>query len=159
MGTGTALLLLTAFQVTFLTFTPMSWWVEYIGATVIGHGNSSLVYINRKVYSEEPVPIRVFAELHGLPKEPLQLDQYCEGSNVVTAEHDTGPLVIVPVRDVLRPGCNFYLLPCVPMQLQLVMELELPFSIKKRKRFISEPFYPTTYCMITDGGRVRGDTK
>lgn len=146
MGTGFMLLILAAFQLGYYRFTPMEWWVNYQSITVIGQGSNASIFINRTISTAEPLPVRIYSELHGKLYDRNQLDQYCESSTLVTAEPDTGPLVKVPIRDILRPTCAYDKLPCEPMQLQVIVEIALPMSVMKRKRFLSEPYYPSDNC-------------
>lgn len=148
LGTGLAFLILAGFQLAYYQFVPMNWWIQYSGIAVIGHGPDAILYVTRRVKTKEPIPIRVYAELHNNAHGDAQVhDQWCEASNMVMAEPDTGPIVKLPIRDVLRGNCGFNSIPCQLVHLQIVVEATLPMSVLKRKRFLSGPFYASTKCV------------
>lgn len=140
IGTGIAFNIVIGFHIGYLQMMPMAYWVDFESVKVDKRADGYHLIITREVNTKDSVTVVAFTEvilLHAANDgAPLA---GCSSVVTTQSESDTG-LIITPSLKRLLPNCDFDALIESKVKIQFVVEIQLPYTIKKRKRFVTRPF-------------------
>lgn len=140
VGTAFAFFIVIGLDVGRLQLTPMSHWVDFRNVKLDYDGNRYALIIDRYVPETiGAVTVNTYTEIYLSLESGGQSIAGCSSRIVTQSETQTGPIVRAPLARLL-PACDLPKLIGKKVELQFVVEIELPYTIRKRRRFVIGPF-------------------